>query len=178
LERGLVNRADRKLGRFRTFLLTALKAFVSDEYRKTHALKRMPKQGFVQMDDPDINLPVSVTQRGPDEVFIYMWASDFLKDVFAKLQAEYEQSDKAAHWEVFKQKLYEPILTGKDAPSYEHLCSQCNIESAQTAGNMVTTVKRRFRNFLRATIRPQVESEEAIDEEIRELFRIFSRMGA
>jgi len=134
--------------------------------------------GFVQIDDPDIDLPVSVIQQGPDEVFVYMWASDFLKEVFAKLQAEYEQSGQTAHWEVFKQKLYEPILTGEKAPSYEDLCSQCKIENAQTAGAMLTTVKRRFRSFLRATIRPHVESEEAIDQEIRELFRIFSRMGA
>ena len=178
LERNLASKAERHKGRFRTFLLKAMKDFISDEYRKAHAQKRTPKQGLARLDDPEAILPAFTKQTRPDDVFTYMWASDFLKEVLTKLEVEYINSSRKAHWLVFKHKIYEPMLNGHDSPSYEALCAQLNIPDAKTAAAMVTTVKRRFRSLLRSIIRSQVESEETIDQEIQELFQVFSNMNA
>ena len=178
LEHDLASRADRHRGRFRTFLLKALKAFVSDEYRKAHAQKRMPRLGLARLDDAEAKLPGAETQVGPDDLFIYMWASDFLREAFSKLAAEYAHSGRDIHWLVFKLKVYDPLIKACDAPSYEALCTRLDIPDVRTAAAMVTTVKRRFRSVLRRMIRTHVESEEAVDEEIRELFLACSRMDA
>lgn len=178
LERHLVSRADRSRGRFRTFLLTALKAFVSDEYRKVHAQKRRPKMGLARLGDPEASLPACTTEVGPDDLFIYLWASDFLQEVFTKLKTEYTKSGRPTHWAVFERKIHKPLLEGTEAPSYEVICAELGISDTHTASAMVTTVKRRFRSLLRKTIRPLVDSDEAVEQEIQDLLAIFSRMGA
>ena len=51
IEREIYARADREKGRFRSFLLAALKNFLADAYSREHALKRGGAQEFLPLDE-------------------------------------------------------------------------------------------------------------------------------
>ena len=60
LNKGLVGRADKAKGRFRSFLLHALKQFVTKQNLKEKARKRIPKEKMVSLDvvePPALPLP-------------------------------------------------------------------------------------------------------------------------
>jgi len=66
LDRGLVERAQRAKGRFRTFLLTALEHYVASVHRSACAAKRTPTGGPVQLDGIEsAELPVPARDATP-----------------------------------------------------------------------------------------------------------------
>lgn len=177
LERTLLTRADRSKGRFRTFLLTALKGFVSDEYRKDHALKRNPQGGLASLDAAEV-VPEGPTAISPDDAFNYMWASNVLDSVIKQLEEEYCRNGREGHWKVFSAKVLRPTLDGMEGPSYEAICQEYGVADVSTAAAMTTTVKRRFRTLLKEVVRPHVEADPDVDDEIGELLEILSRKDA
>ncbi len=177
LDRDLAGRADRTKGRFRTFLLNALANYVSDERRHREAQIRSPRGSLVCLEAAQ-ETPASLAGASPEDAFNREWAGAILDGVIRGLRAEYEGSGKATHWAVFRDKTLEPILTGVPSPPYEDLCRKYGIADEHKAAAMVTTVKRRFRSFLRVAVRPHVESDADVDDEISELLRCFSRSSA
>ena len=177
LERDLIGRADRSRGRFRTFLLTALKGFVSDTYRKDHAIKRNPAGGLVSLDFEQV-APEGPALGSPDEAFDFMWASNMLDCVIAQLEQEYRAKGMETHWKVFCAKVLRPIIDGSEDPPYESICRELGVSDVHKAAAMTTGVKRRFRTLLRQTVRPHVESDPEVDDEISELMAILSRRDA
>jgi len=177
LERDLIKRADRTRGRFRTFLLTALKGFVSDTYRKEHALKRSPRGGSVSIDRDQLALE-GPALGSPDAAFDFMWASNVLDQVIGQLEREYQAKGMEKHWSVFSAKVLRPIMEGSDEPSYESICHDLGVADLHKAAAMTTSVKRRFRTLLRQTVRPLVERDPQVEDEISELLVILSRPQA
>lgn len=177
LERDMIRRADRTRGRFRTFLLTALKGFVSDAYRKKHAIKRNPAGSLVSLDFGQVSMEGPVL-TSPDAAFDFMWASNLLDRVIEQLRREYQAKDKEAHWKVFSAKVLRPILDGTPDPSYESICQDLGVPDVHKAAAMTTSVKRRFRTVLRQMVRPHVESDPEVDDEISELLAILSQKDA
>ena len=54
LDKHFLAAADRKKGRFRTFLLTAVKRFLANEYDRARAQKRGGGQRIVSLEGPDL----------------------------------------------------------------------------------------------------------------------------
>jgi len=91
---------------------------------------------------------------------------------------ECHERGKDTHWEVFRAKVLQPILTNAERPSLARLCEKYGIRNNITASNMIVTVKRRFQSVLRRHVRYFVNSESDVDDEIRHLMRILSKCGA
>jgi RNA polymerase sigma-70 factor (ECF subfamily) len=179
LGRSLIEQAKRSKGRFRTFLLTALDRYAEDVHRAEKAKQRMPEGGLLRLDGIE-NLNVSkLAQYGtPAEVFDYTWATLLLDQVLADVEGECVERDMAMHWRVFQARVLEPILDGAKSPSLTELCAEYGISNEAAASNMVVTVKRRFKTVLRHHVRQLVNSEEEVEDEIREVLRIFCGKGA
>ena len=80
LGRDLIGRVDASKGSFRSFLLHALNHYVTDEQRKNHACKRIPREKLVPLDivgKPA--LPGIVDELDPEESFNYAWKADLLE---------------------------------------------------------------------------------------------------
>ena len=58
------------------------------------------------------------------------------------------------------------------------LCDELGIGDEAKASNMGITVRRRFKVALRRRVREFVDSDEKVDQEIRELMEILSKGGA
>src|SRR5262245_16581500 len=87
--------ADREKGRFRAFLLTALKNFVADARDREHALKR---GGGVILDNLDENTEAQIARRASwqaDEVYDREWAASLVRQALDRLAQECALAGKA-----------------------------------------------------------------------------------
>jgi len=178
LERDLIRRADSARGRFRTFIISALKHYTSDAYRKRQAGKRKPKGITRSIDDTDHVIPPFPANASPEDAFVYIWASDLLNDVLETVRRWYQQEEKASHWLIFSDAVVGPSFEGIQRPSNRALCEKYDVQTETRLANILTTVKRRFDSALRQALRPYVAADEDVEDEIRELFKIFSVMRA
>ena len=176
LNKDLVGRADKAKGRFRSFLLHALKQFTTKQYLKEKAQKRIPKEKMVSLDvDESPDLPVSLRKATVEESFNYAWISAIMERVLSLVRAECAENGMKTHWELFYERVVRPLLTSQKAPSLTHICQAHGIENTQTASNMIVTVKRRFRASLEQNVRRTVLNGNQTPEEIEELLRFFQK---
>jgi RNA polymerase sigma-70 factor (ECF subfamily) len=161
----LLLRADRTKGKFRTFLLTAIKNYAIDLHRK-----QKPMQALGE----DIDKPGDT--RGPEDEFDLIWAQELLKEVLQKLESECRSRDKNVHWKLFRAWLLDPKI-GASGADMSDLCAELGIETPGKAYNMIANVKGRFRKVLRDCLRRHVASDAAVDEEIHHFINIFSTRG-
>jgi len=179
LGRGLIQRAESSKGRFRTFLLTALDHYVTSVHRAEVAKKRRPDDGLVSLDGIGApNVPEPMRAASPERAFNHAWASALLDAVLEQVRAQCLDSGQQTHWEVFRARVIAPIMDNADPTPLPELCERLGIGSEMTASNMIVTVKRRFQSVLRDQVRPFVDSENEVDQEIRDLIGMLSKKGA
>ena len=176
LNRHLLERADSEKGRFRTLLLHTLNQYLIDEYRKEAARKHIPKDKLVPLDIDDQQvLPEMVSQFDAEQSFNYVWKADLLERVLAEVKDRYTKRGMETHWYVFRDRLLEPSLEDHEAPSLNQICQRYSVDDEATASNMLKTVKRLFRSVLEKHVRQTVLSGEAIEEELREIFKFMGK---
>lgn len=170
LNRNLVQRADPSKGRFRSFLLHALNQYVINENEKQAASKRIPADRLVSWEvaDPPA-LPSAVQESDPQTCYNYAWTSALMDRILETVRIACCDEGLETHWQVFHEKVVQPILQGVAPPSMSDLCERYGIKDPRQASNMIVTVKRRFRVTLREHIRTTVLTEEQVDDELREI---------
>ena len=176
LNRHLLERADSEKGRFRTLLLHTLNQYLIDEHRKETARKHIPKDKLVPLDIADQpSLPEMVCQLDAEQSFNYVWKVDLLERVLAEVKDRYTKRGMETHWYVFRDRLLEPSLEDREAPSFNQICQRYGVDDEATASNMLKTVKRLFRSVLEKHIRLTVLSGETVEEELREIFKFMEK---
>ena len=177
IEHEIYARADREKGRFRSFLLAALKNFLADAYSREHALKRGGGQEFLPLDESRAEAAESLFQThftsnepNEDRLFERSWAEAVIAAVLDKLSAE----DQSAG----KQNLFQQLrvfLSGSEhpLPAYEQLTAKMGLP-ASGIRTYVARLRQRYRELLRAEVRQTVETEAEVDGELHELFRVLS----
>jgi len=176
LNRALVQRADQTKGRFRTFLLHALKQYLIDEYHKCTASRRIPSHKLVPFDlaDPPA-LPSASEAADPQDSYNYGWVASLLDQVLSRVQTHCTEEHLDLHWRLFHDRIVRPIFEATDQPSLAELCRKYGISDKTKASNMMTTVKRSFRTMLWEYVRNTVMSEDEMDEELAEIMRLFGK---
>ena len=167
-----VAQADRERGRFRSFLLTAMKHFMANEWNKAHAQKRGGKNPILslnedaaeeryQLEPVDRSTPESLYERG--------WALALLNDVLVQLEAEHEREGKKEWLEAMR-----PALTAdREAVPYADLAIRLGM--TETAARVaVHRLRQRYRRLIREEVAGTVESAAEVDEEMNHLFRILA----
>lgn len=175
LTRNLIQCADQTRGRFRTFLLAALEQYLKRVHRKETALKRIPKDKIFQFEQIDpAELPEPVGGLSAEQSFNYAWVSDLLDKMLAEVQSTCYSQGKTIHWQVFHDRILQPIMENTSAPSLEEICRKHGVEDTAKASNMIITVKRRFRAAMRRYLRQAVASNADVEDELKELIQLFS----
>jgi len=176
LNRHLVERAESSKGRFRTLLLHALNQYLVDERRKQTARKRIPRDKLVPLDIDDTPaLPEMVGELDAEQSFNYAWKAELLERVLTEVKDRYIKRSMETHWYVFRDRLLQPILEAREAPSLNQICQRYDIDNETTASNILKTVKRLFRSVLEKHIRLTVLSGETVEEELREIFKFLEK---
>lgn len=168
LETNSIARADRKRGKFRTFLLGALKNFLTDAYRKASAWKRGGGVKIVSFEETEAEERYRlepVDERTPDQVYEQRWLVDLLETAIARLREEFCAAGKERQFQVLKIFLSQE---GDDG-AYHEAGAKLNT-SGKTIAVAVHRLRRRFRQVVRSAIADTVSSPEEIEEEYRSLF--------
>ena len=176
IENEIYGKADRNLGRFRTFLIAALKNFLADRYSYTRAAKRGGAEEFLPLDDERAEAAESLFQThfaaaepdAAERVFDRSWAETLVAGSLQRVAEEYKEQGKQGLFLQLK-----VFLTGSDEPlpSYDELAESTGLP-ASTLRSHVTRLRARYRELLRSAVRQTVASSSEVDVELRELFRV------
>jgi RNA polymerase sigma-70 factor (ECF subfamily) len=168
LEKNVLSMADSKRGKFRSFLLSTLKHFLSDEYDRARAQKRGGGRKILSIDFKDAEHQYALEPAhslSAEKLFDKSWALTVLDRTMAGLKAELATQNKQELFDHLK--IY--LTAEKDSIPYRDKAAQMNM----TEGNVRTAVhrlRRRYRKLLRDEIAQTVAAEHQIDEEIDDLF--------
>jgi RNA polymerase sigma-70 factor (ECF subfamily) len=159
--------ADREKGRFRTFLVVALKRFLANEWDRVHREKR---GGHAPHFPLDTGLAEARYQSEPaleltaDRICERRWALTLLETTMNRLREEFGQANKAAEFERLK-----VFLTAeKSAIAYADVARDLGT-SEGAARVAVHRLRRRFRKVFREEVAHTVAASEDVDEELRHL---------
>jgi RNA polymerase sigma factor (sigma-70 family) len=173
LEHNWIAHADRHKGRFRSFLLMAMKRFLAKEWDKVKTLKRGGQVRLVplQLDTAETRYTREPADtRTPDQVFEKQWALTLLGSVLNRLRQDYERDDKGVLFHAL-----EPCLIGsRDTQPYSTLAAELGM-SEGAARVAVCRLRERYRECLKAEIAHTVASAAEVDEELRHLLRAMAR---
>ena len=174
----LIEKAEPARGRFRSFLIMALKRYLITARAKESAQKRIPRSKRVCFEAlEESQLRHACTLVTPEDTFDYAWVSALLERVIEEVRSGCCQDGKSVHWHLFRERVLEPITEKTHAPSLGELCHKYGVTSQAQASNMIVTVKRRFGTVLRKHLRDSVASEEEVEEELREMMRLLPRIA-
>lgn len=172
LEKDLIARANRNLGKFRTFLLTALNRFLVDQIRASRAKKRAPDEAkLVRLGERAEQLQAEPEQS---DAFDVAWARGVLDEALRRMQTECESSGRADVWGVFQCRVLDPILSGTKATDYDKLIRRFGLTSPSQASNVLMTAKRMYARALRSVVAEYARDGQEIAEEIEQLRKILS----
>lgn len=169
LAKNMVARADRERGKFRTFLLGSLNNFLANEWDKSHALKRGGGRSVASLDEKDAEdryLHEPANELSPEKLFDRRWAETVLEIVFARLRHEFEAAGQAQRFDECK-----PCLLGDKLDfSYTDVAVKLGIGEPGVR-SVVSRMRRRFRELMRAEIAQTVCEAGDVDEELQQLFQ-------
>ncbi len=177
LEKNFLKKVDREKGRFRTFLLTALTRFLLNKHAREKALKRggglRPLQSLDKLKDDELGTGYEPAEgETPEDAFNRHWAQALLERVFGRLKDVCDHEEKDLYYKVLHHQFFE---TGSDGrrPSYKDIAERLKLSEVDVT-NYLHRAKKIYKDLLRQEIRSYVTSEEAVDEEIRDLWRCLS----
>ena len=172
LEKELIGRADRELGKFRTFLLTALDRFLIDRLREQAARKRAPAHGALK---PLGEQAEQVPADQHCDAFDLAWARNMIDETIRLMRTECETSGRMDVWGVFECRLLGPLLHAAQPMEYDELVEKFGLESPSQASNVLITAKRMFARLMRAVVGEYALGGAEIESEIGELMEILGR---
>ena len=169
LEKKRVKLADPERGRFRSFLITALKNFLTSEWRRNQAEKRGGGQWLFSLDecrDAETRFMAEPADPAttPDRAFEKGWALTLLDRVLCRLREEFVAAGRREHFDALK-----TFVWGNPrAVSQTEVAARLGI-TPNAVSVTVHRMRRRFGELLRNEVAQTVASEPEIDDELRHL---------
>ena len=177
LEHKVYARADRQKGKFRSFLLASLKNFLADAADRERTLKRGGAQIFLPLHEAQAQEAESLFQThsgigNEDWLFYRSWAEALVAAALDRLSGDYKREGK----EQLFNELRMFVAGGAGLPpTYAELTNRLEIAESTLRAH-VTRLRARYREALRAEVRRTVDSEKQVDQELRELLHVLTKM--
>ena len=175
LENETLRRASRDKGRFRSFLLGALKLCLADERARQHALKRGGGVQFISLDEliaEESHYQPRTSDLSPAESLDARWAGVLLERALEKLRTEFAAEGKSETFESLS-----PFLAGeKPDVSYQDVAQQIGI-SLGSVKTQIHRLRQRFATAVRSEIMQTVAAPHEVENELRQLRDVFTRLA-
>jgi len=173
LSRDALQKLERGRGRFRSYLLGALKHYLAHERERAGRLKRGGGAPHLAIDpgtdtSPGID-PEDVLTLPPDREFDRQWALHVLREAMAALGAEWEAAGRSDEFAALR-----PFLDG-EAPhgALAELVATTG-KNENTLRSSLHRLRRAFRSQVKAQIAPTLE---AGDDPAGEMKVLFAALG-
>ena len=157
--------ADRERGRFRAFLLTALKHFIADARDRQHALKRGGGMILEKLDDKTEAQIARAAKWQADEVYDREWAASLVRQALHRLAKE---SALAGKGELFGYLVPYLGAPEESAIPFEEMARRSH-RAVTTLRHELPRLRARYRAILRQEVRGTVREVAEVDEELRYL---------
>lgn len=165
-----LNHLKDQRGKFRSFLLTFLKHFLSDQRDRAGAIKRGGGATVIPLDELEVEEQGALGLMDAltaEQTFERRWARDVMSRTCTQLRREYIEGGKGELYSCLND-----LQPGEHAsPSYAEIGARFGL----TEGGIKSAVhrlRRRHRALLRAEIARTVGSESEIDDEIQHLISV------
>lgn len=168
LARNSVAQADPARGRFRSFLLSALKHFLANEWDKAHTQKRGGGAQVIPLafDTAETRCGQAVAPGDtPDRAFDRQWALALLEVVLGRLRGEYRDAGREEAFLGLK----DTLGGGRAEIPYRELGAKVGM-SEGAVKVAAHRLRARYRELLREEIANTVAGPEEVEEELRALF--------
>jgi RNA polymerase sigma factor (sigma-70 family) len=170
LERKDLSSVRKEKGRLRSYLLASVKNFLTDERRRTMAIKRGRGERPIPLEELSTDERSEMEPADPvtaEMIYARRWASTVLERALSRLQDEYAATHNAVLFDSLTQLL--PDEPG--APSRADIAAQLGMtENALTQA--FHRFRRRYQLLLREEIAHTVATPGDIEDELRHLIAV------
>ena len=171
LAKNSVAAADRQRGRFRSFLLGAMKHFLANQQRRQGAQKRGGGRPMISLDfdcgERRYAQIGPVDNLTPERLYQRRWALALLDLVLGRLREEARAAGKAQLFDRLKQ-----FLAGSAGKQpYSEVAEELAV-SAGAVKVAVHRLRRRYRKLLKEEIARTIVEPETLEDELRELLAV------
>ena len=167
LEKHYLDAVDRDKGRFRSFLLMALKRFLAKEWERDHAQKRGGGQVALSLDTELAerrHQGEGAEHLAPDRMYERKWATTLLERALAALRQDCQALGREAEFDYLK-----GFLTAERGEiPYAEAAARLGMTEG-TARMAVHRMRGRFRELFRVEIARTVARPEEVEDEVRYL---------
>jgi RNA polymerase sigma factor (sigma-70 family) len=170
LERRDLDAVRQEKGRLRSYLLTSLKHFLTNERNREMAIKRGARQHLIPLEDlrdrERIGFETSETLAA-DQIYERRWARSVLDQVLARLEEDYRASGNVQLFDRLQKSLTDepdrvsPADTARELGTTESAVRQASYR-----------LRLRYRQLLREEIAHTVMAPRDIDDELRHLVAV------
>jgi len=174
LQKEWLHAVKRDRGRFRSFLIMALKRFLANEYDKARTAKRGGGQVFLPLDaegaearylaDPAPTLPA-------DHLYERRWALALLDQAMARLRGEYDRDGRGGDFAQLK----DCLTAERGAMPYGQIAREMGVTEG-AARVAVHRLRKRFREVFRVTVADTVSLAQDVESEIRYVVEVLGRL--
>ena len=168
---GSLAQADPERGRFRSFLLGAVKHFLSETRRREQAAKRgggVASESLDVLDAAGVE-PADPAGSAPDTYFDRQWAFILLARAFAELEAEMTRQGKAEWYQTLK-----PFLVGEAAGLSQRAAAETLGLGEGAVKVAIHRLRRRFREIVRSEVAQTVPTMADTDAEMSYLVEVLA----
>jgi RNA polymerase sigma factor (sigma-70 family) len=172
IETGGFASGDRARGRFRSYLLGAMKHFLANEWHRAQTQKRGGQVRFIEWDalDPEARYAeATAPSDNPEYLFDREWALQTVAGALQALRGEMAQAGKSEQFDALK-----GGLTGQEELPRGQIAARLGL-SEGAVKVAVHRLRRRYRELLRAAVAETVSDEADLDEEMRYLVAVLRR---
>lgn len=172
LEKPSLGGAKPGLGRFRSYLLGALKHHLANAHERDTRLKRGGDAEHVSLaTGTDTSFEVNATDPSlpPDREFDRQWALHILHRATEALAKEWAAAGRAEEFA-----LLQPFIGGESAHGDLAALAETRGTSAATLRKTISRMRQRFRQHMKAELAPTLEDGATADDEMRALIEALS----
>jgi RNA polymerase sigma factor (sigma-70 family) len=174
LEKNYLKAVARERGRFRSFLLAALRHFLSDQRDRSRAAKRGGRASFVPLLEDEVD-PEARYQGEPtraeaaERSFDRAWAQTVMRSALRQLGQESAAAGKAAEFAALKPFLSRP----PEGTEYEQVGKPFGL-NAHAIATAVSRLRARYRELVRQRVADTVATPGEVEEEMRYLIDLLT----
>jgi RNA polymerase sigma-70 factor (ECF subfamily) len=161
-----------KMGRFRTFLITSLKHYLSDQRDRATAIKRGGGQPLLSIEELLAQQGIDralVDRKGPDWAYDRAWANTVMHEASKQLEWEMTEAGKRALFTALTPIMYRD----SNAASYKEIAAELSM-SEVAVKVAAKRLRDRLRDLIRQQIRTTVTNSTEVDAELQYLIELLA----
>jgi len=164
LERRTARRADAQRGKFRSFLLGALRNYVANEAEHAGRQKRGGDREIFSLDDPRCGFAEPACESDADRLFEENWAQEVMHRALTRLREKFAAENRAELFHALEGFLGD----AGNGPALDEAAGILHL-SAGALRTAVSRLRKQFAEQLRLEIARTVSAPHEIEEEFRHL---------